>query len=69
MSDVFNVQSEIAGFNVDHMMLSPGNGAAKKAHTQAKKTFNHNGKNLENAMDSEVLPKTVPSMYAEVKEA
>ena len=43
--------------------------AAKKAHTQAKETFNWNGKNVENAVDSEVLPKTVQSMYAEVKEA
>ena len=43
--------------------------AAKKARTQAKKAFNRNGKILENAMDSEVLPKTVQSMYAEVKEA
>ena len=42
---------------------------AKKARTQAKKTFNRNGKDLENAMDSEMLPKTVQSMYAEVKEA
>ena len=50
------------------MTLSPGNGAAKKAHTQAKKTLNRNRKNLENTMDSEVLPKTAQSMHAEVKE-
>ena len=43
--------------------------AAKKARTQAKKTFNRNGKNLENAVDSEALPETVQSMYAEIKEA
>ena len=46
------------------MTLSPGNGCRK-----GKKTFNRNGKNLENAVDSEALPKTVQSMYAEVKEA
>ena len=43
--------------------------AARKACTQAKKTFNRNGKNLENAVDSEALPETVQSMYAEIKEA
>ena len=43
--------------------------AAKKTRTQAKKTFNQNGKSLENAVDSEALPKTVQSMYVEVKEA
>ena len=31
--------------------------ATKKACMQAKKRFNWNGKNLENAMDSEALPK------------
>ena len=51
------------------MTLSLGNGAAKKARTQAKKTFNRNGKNLVNSVDSEALPETVQSMYAEVKEA